>query len=275
MPPISEMAELRHAVLEDWRGSLIYFSARVTYNETGSDNESRRVSMKGKMLVKQTMAAFSACILCCAAFASCGSPISEKGSAGDAPAQASYESGELVAMARAYYEAQGGFFAPEADCTENEDGTYTIYLYEIVKDEEGDSWHTATSCWYTVDASGRGRDDISEAEIALPPLSPADTAAYIGTPVKLRYIRDGEARSEREIRDAQTLTACIEALRQLQIGEKTDIRGMDAGETFLFTFQDGSVWTLSFEMGNLLKDGVCYETVGYGTLHRLAESQKA
>lgn len=50
---------------------------------------------------------------------------------------------------------------------------------------------------------------------------------------------------------------------------------MDAGETFLFTFQDGSVWTLSFEMGNLLKDGVCYETVGYGTLHRLAESQKA
>ena len=119
--------------------------------------------MKGKMLVKQTMAAFSACILCCAAFASCGRPISEKGSAGDTPAQASYESGELVAMARAYYEAQGGFFAPEADCTENEDGTYTIHLYEIVKDEEGDSWHTATSCWYTVDASGRGRDDITEA----------------------------------------------------------------------------------------------------------------
>ena len=107
------------------------------------------------------------------------------------------------------------------------------------------------------------------------PAFAADTAAYIGTPVKLRYIRDGEARSEREIRDAQTLTACMEALRQLQIGEKTDIRGMDAGETFLFTFQDGSVWTLSFEMGNLLKDGVCYETVGYGTLHRLAENQKA
>ena len=52
------MAELRHAILEDWRGSLIYFSARVTYNETGSDDESRRVSMKGKMLVKQTMAVF-------------------------------------------------------------------------------------------------------------------------------------------------------------------------------------------------------------------------
>ena len=41
--------------------------------------------MKGKMLVKQTMAVFSACILCCAAFASCGRPISEKGSAGDTP----------------------------------------------------------------------------------------------------------------------------------------------------------------------------------------------
>ena len=36
LPPISEMAELRHAVLEDWRGSLIYFSARVTYNNTVS-----------------------------------------------------------------------------------------------------------------------------------------------------------------------------------------------------------------------------------------------
>ena len=71
--------------------------------KTDSDDESRRVSMKGKMLVKQTMAAFSACILCCAAFASCGSPISEEASAGDTPAQASYESGELVAMARAYY----------------------------------------------------------------------------------------------------------------------------------------------------------------------------
>lgn len=275
MQRISGMAELRHAIWEDWRGSLIYFSARVTYNETDSDNESRRVSMKGKMLVKQTVAIFSACILCCIAFASCGSPASGEGSDGDAPVQASYESGELIAMARAYYEAQSGFFAPEAECTENEDGTYTIHLYEIVKNEEGDSWHTATSCWYTVDASGKGCDGISEAEVVLPPLSPADTAAYIGTPVKLRYIQDGEARTEREITDAQTLTACMEALRQLQIGEKTDIRGMDAGETFLFTFQDGSVWTLSFEMGNLLKDGVCYETAGYGALHRLAESQEA
>lgn len=230
--------------------------------------------MKRKMLVK-TVAIFSACILCCAAFASCGSPVSEEGSAGDVPVQASYESGELIAMARAYYEAQSGFFAPEAECAENEDGTYTIHLYEIVKNEGGDSWHTATSCWYTVDASGRGRDDITEAQITLPPLSPADTAAYIGTPVKLRYIQEGEARNEREITDAQTLTACMEALRQLQIGEKTDLRGMDAGETFLFTFQDGSVWTLSFEMGNLLKDGICYETDGYETLHRLAENQKA
>lgn len=231
--------------------------------------------MKRKILVKQTVAVFSACILCCIAFASCGSQAPEEGNAGDVPVQASYESGELIAMARAYYEAQSGFFAPEAECTKNEDGTYTIHLYEIVKNEEGDSWHTATSCWYTVDASGRGRDDITEAEIVLPPLSPADTVAYVGTPVKLRYIQDGEARSEREITDTQTLTACMEALRQLQIGGKTDIRGTDAGETFLFTFQDGSVWTLSFEMGNLLKDGVCYETEGYETLHRLAENQKA
>ena len=134
------------------------------------------------------------------------------------------------------------------------------------------NWHTATSCWYTVDDSGKGSDDIAGAQITLPPLSLADTAAYIGLPVKLRYIQDGEARSEWEITEPKTLAKCMEALGQLQVGQKTNLRGMDAGERFLFEFRDGSVWTLSFEMGNLLKDGVCYETDGCEVLRRLVQN---
>ena len=158
-------------------------------------------------------------------------------------------------MARAYYEAQSGFFAPETECTENEDGTYTIHLYEIVENEKENTWHTATSCWYTVDASGRGSDDITGAQITLPPLSLADTATYVGSPVKLRYIENGEARNEWEITDSKALTSCLEALRQLQTGRETKLRATDVEEAFIFEFQDGSVWGLSFEEGDLVEEG--------------------
>ena len=190
----------------------------------------------------------------------------EEESVADEPVHAAYDSGELVAMARAYYEAQSGFFAPETECTENEDGTYTIHLYEIVENEKENTWHTATSCWYTVDASGRGSDDITGAQITLPPLSLADTATYVGSPVKLRYIENGEARNEWEITDSKALTSCLEALRQLQTGRETELRATDVEEAFIFEFQDGSVWGLSFEEGDLLKDNVRYETDGYAAV---------
>lgn len=190
----------------------------------------------------------------------------EEESVADEPVHAAYDSGELVAMARAYYEAQSGFFAPETECTENEDGSYTIHLYEIVENEKENTWHTATSCWYTVDASGRGSDDITGAQITLPPLSLADTATYVGSPVKLRYIENGEARNEWEITDSKALTSCLEALRQLQTGRETELRATDVEEAFIFEFQDGSVWGLSFEEGDLLKDNVRYETDGYAAV---------
>ena len=58
----------------------------------------------------------------------------------------------------------------------------------------------------------------------------------------------------------------MNALQTLQIGKEIEVRTMDAGETFLFEFKDGSVFVLSFESGNLLKNGVCYETKGYTML---------
>ena len=101
-----------------------------------------------------------------------------------------------------------------------------------------------------------------------------DIANYIGSPVKLRYIQDGEAHNECEITDKQTIDSCMNALQTLQIGKETEVRTMDAGETFLFEFKDGSVFVLSFESGNLLKNGVCYETKGYTTLQQLIKNYR-
>ena len=39
----------------------------------------------------------------------------------------------------------------------------------------------------------------------------------------------------------------MNALQTLQIGKEIEVRTMDAGETFLFEFKDGSVFVLSFE----------------------------
>ena len=66
-----------------------------------------------------------------------------------------------------------------------------------------------------------------------------DIANYIGSPVKLRYIQDGETHNECEITDKQTVDSCMNALQTLQIGKEIEVRTMDAGETFLFEFKDG------------------------------------
>lgn len=179
-------------------------------------------------------------------------------------------SGELLAMARAGYERESGFLAPEAECLENGDGTYTIHLYEIVPQEDG-SWHTATSCWYTVNAFGEGTDDTMGDRVQLPELSVAEVAEYLPTPIKLTYLQEGEAASEWEITDADVIWECREALQQLTIGEQTDQRAADAGESFCFELADGSTWTVRFEAGRLLKGSACYETEGYQELHRVVK----
>lgn len=175
------------------------------------------------------------------------------------------ESGELLAMARAGYEKESGFLPPEAECLDNGDGTYTIHLYEIV--QENDSWHTATSCWYTVNAFGEGTDDIMGGHIQLQELSPAEVAEYLPTPAKLTYLQEGEASNEWEITDAGIIQQCLEALQQLTIGEQNDLRAADAGETFCFELADGSTWTVRFEAGRLLRGNICYEVEGYKELH--------
>ena len=36
----------------------------------------------------------------------------------------------------------------------------------------------------------------------------------------------------------------MKALKQLVVGEETELRTMDAGETLAFQMEDGNVWTL-------------------------------
>lgn len=105
-----------------------------------------------------------------------------------------------------------------------------------------------------------GRDDVMETEVTLPGLSLAELAAYMGTPETLTYVQEAEGRNEWKITDGETIAACLKALEQMKVGEKTDLRAADAGDTLLFTMADGSTWTLDFENGNLVRNGSCYAT---------------
>ena len=64
---------------------------------------------------------------------------------------------EIGRMAQMHYYRHHHFYPPAADVDANEDGTFSVHLYEIVSHGDG-TFHTATSAWYTVDASGRGTD---------------------------------------------------------------------------------------------------------------------
>ena len=187
---------------------------------------------------------------------------------------APYQSRELVALARAFYQREHDFLAPEGACTDNGDGTTTIRLYENVQ-IDADTWHTATSAWYTVDAYGRGRDDVMETEVTLPGLSLAELAAYMGTPETLTYVQEAEGRNEWKITDGETIAACLKALEQMKVGEKTDLRAADAGDTLLFTMADGSTWTLDFENGNLVRNGSCYATEGWKAVREVLKEALA
>ena len=175
---------------------------------------------------------------------------------------APYQSIELGAMARAYYLKEQNFLAPELECVENDDGTTTIHLYEIVSDD-GEMIHTGTSAWYTVDAYGRGKDDIMGNAVKFPAMSLGRLAEYMETPVELTYSEAGEAYNEWQITDAATMDACMQALKQLAVGKEAELRAADAGETLTFRMADGSTWTLTFEAGKLLRNDICYETEGW------------
>lgn len=96
-------------------------------------------------------------------------------------------------------------------------------------------------------------------------------AEYEGTPVAITYSENGEAHNEWQITDIATINACEQALKQLTISKKTELRSADAGETFVFQMADGGTWTLEFEGGNLLQNGICYETKGWKEVRKIIQ----
>ena len=179
-----------------------------------------------------------------------------------------YQGIELAAMARAYYFKEYNFLAPATEYIENGDGTTAIHLFEIAEDSDGVS-HTGTSAWYTVDAYGNGQDDVDGNAVELPALSVAGIIEYMGTPEELSYSEEGEAHSEWQISDPETIDSCMQALKQLEIGDETMLRAADAGETLTFKTADQGTWILNFESGNLLRNGSCYETRGWGRVRNI------
>ena len=179
-----------------------------------------------------------------------------------------YQGIELAAMARAYYFKEYNFLAPATEYIENGDGTTAIHLFEIAEDSDGVS-HTGTSAWYTVDAYGNGQDDVDGNAVELPALSVAGIIEYMGMPEELSYSEEGEAHSEWQISDPETIDSCMQALKQLEIGDETMLRAADAGETLTFKTADQGTWILNFESGNLLRNGSCYETRGWGRVRNI------
>lgn len=81
------------------------------------------------------------------------------------PEEGPYPERDLALLAQRYYFLNTGFFPPEAEVQANDDGSFTIHLFEIIVTD--DVAHTATSAWYTVDPFGVGINDITGEEVRL------------------------------------------------------------------------------------------------------------
>ena len=104
-------------------------------------------------------------------------------------------------------------------------------------------------------------------------LSLAELAEYMGTPSKLTYIQDAEAHREWELTDGTVIAECLQAVKKLEIGEETDERASDVGDTLIFTFADGSTWRLEFEAGNLRRNERYYKTEGWNRIRLLLKEK--
>lgn len=173
-----------------------------------------------------------------------------------------YQISELIALSRCYYEQRNGYLPPEVEWKEIEDGTLMIKLYE-------DAWHTATSAIYTVDAYGKGKEELMLEDVEFPEVSVADIVYYMEEPIELKYIANTEAHKEWNIKDQTVLEECFKALETIKIEEKSDVRTTDAEEILVFKLVDGTEWTLTFENGNFLRNSTVYITEGYAKVRKV------
>lgn len=179
-----------------------------------------------------------------------------------------YQLSELIAMSRSYYEQKNRYLPPEVEWQKNEDGTFMIKLYEFVDDDEGIG-HTATSAIYTVDAYGKGKEEVMLEDVEFPEVSVADIVLYMEEPVELTYIANTEAHKEWNIKDKTVLEECFKALESIKIREKSDVRTTDAEEILVFKLANGTEWRLTFENGNFMRNSMVYKTEGYAKVRQV------
>lgn len=173
-----------------------------------------------------------------------------------------YQVSELIALSRWYYNQRNGYLPPEVEWKEIEDGTLMIKLYE-------DAWHTATSAIYTVDAYGKGKEEIMLEDVEFPELSFSEIVLYIASPAELTYISNTEVHKEWIVKDQPVLQECFKALEAIKIEEKSDVRTTDAEEILVFKLADGTEWTLTFENGNFMRNSTVYITEGYAKVRKV------
>ncbi len=173
-----------------------------------------------------------------------------------------YQISELIALSRCYYEQRNGYLPPEVEWKEIEDGTLMIKLYE-------DAWHTATSAIYTVDAYGKGKEELMLEDVEFPELSFSEILLYIASPAELTYISNTEVHKEWIVKDQPVLQECFKALEAIKIEKKSDVRTTDAEEILVFKLADGTEWTLTFENGNFMRNSTVYRTEGYAKVRKV------
>lgn len=173
-----------------------------------------------------------------------------------------YQLSELIALSRWYYNQRNGYLPPEVEWKEIEDGTLMIKLYE-------DAWHTATSAIYTVDAYGKGKEEIMLEDVEFPEVNVADVVLYMEEPVELTYIVNAEAHKKWNIKDQTVLERCFKALESIKTKEKSDVRTADAEEKLVFKLADGTEWMLTFENGNFMRNSTVYITKGYAKVRKV------
>lgn len=179
-----------------------------------------------------------------------------------------YQVSELIALSGWYCNQRNGYLPPEVEWQENEDGTFLIKLYEFVEDDEGIG-HTAISAIYTVDAYGKGKEEIMLEDVEFPEVSVAEIVLYMEDPVELTYIANTEVHKEWNIKNQTVLEECFKALESIKIKEKSDVRTTDAEEILVFKLANGTEWTLTFENGNFRRNSTVYITEGYAKVRKM------
>lgn len=181
-----------------------------------------------------------------------------------------YQIRELIAVSRWYYKQNNAYVPTEAEWKDNEDGTFTIQLYDNIQDDES-TVHTATSAIYTVDRYGKGKEEVMFEEVEFPEVSFSKLISCMEKPVQLIYTTNTETHREWDIQNQEILQACFQALQSIEIKEKSDVRTADAEEILTFRFADDTEWALTFENGNLLRNASCYTTEGYAKVRKILQ----